>query len=92
MPPLILCAYYFSVATATFALMGMDKIAACARIHRIPEQVFFGLALVGGGAGILAGAVCFRHKVRKPRFLWMVGVPTALHVTGLVVLAARLLG
>ena len=72
--------YYLSVAAVAFGLMGLDKLAARAGARRVPERVFYILALLGGGPGILAGAFVFWHKVRKPVFILVAGLATLLHI------------
>jgi len=60
----------------SLVLMGRDKRKAQRHDRRIPEKVFFGLALCGGAVGIWAGMGLFRHKTRHPAFLW--GIPAIL--------------
>lgn len=57
-------------------LMGLDKSKARQRRWRIPEKTLFGVALIGGSAGILAGMWLFRHKTRHQSFTW--GIPAIL--------------
>jgi uncharacterized membrane protein YsdA (DUF1294 family) len=54
-----------------FAAYGVDKWQAAHGGWRIPEIVLHGLALVGGVIGAWAGRFVFRHKTRKPVFLWV---------------------
>lgn len=61
-----------------FAVCGWDKRCARRGVWRVPERVLWGLTLVGGAAGMLAGMGVFRHKTRHAAFAW--GVPAALLV------------
>jgi uncharacterized membrane protein YsdA (DUF1294 family) len=49
--------------------MGIDKARAHDDSWRIPESVFFRLALVGGAFGIIVGSSLFRHKTQKVSFV-----------------------
>jgi uncharacterized membrane protein YsdA (DUF1294 family) len=51
-----------------FILMGNDKARAQDGSWRIPERVFFRLAIVGGAFGIVAGSSVFHHKTLKDSF------------------------
>lgn len=51
-----------------FALYGIDKFKAKRGSWRIPEAVLFGIAVLGGAIGAIAGMFCFRHKTRKDLF------------------------
>ena len=77
--------YYLSIAAVAFGLMGLDKLAARAGARRVPECVFYILALLDGGVEILVGAFVFWHKVRKPAFLGVAGLATLLHVAVVIV-------
>ena len=54
------------------------------RISRIPEKWLLILAGVGGCWGALAGALLFRHKLRKPHLLWPLAGITLLYSVLLV--------
>lgn len=42
---------------------------------RVPEVVFYGMAILGGSVGILLGMPLFRHKTKKGKFqLVLVGI------------------
>ncbi len=79
-------AYYVFLTLVAFVLMGLDKLAARAGAWRVPERVFFGLALFGGGGGIFAGMLLFHHKTRKPGFILPACLATVVHIA--VVVAA----
>jgi uncharacterized membrane protein YsdA (DUF1294 family) len=67
--------------------MGFDKGFARSGALRIPEVVFFILALLGGSPGIILGSHLFKHKYRKPYFQFVM-----LLIIALQVLVCRLLG
>jgi uncharacterized membrane protein YsdA (DUF1294 family) len=46
-------------------LMGLDKSLSRSESLRVPEVIFFVLALCGAVPGILLGVHVFRHKTRK---------------------------
>ena len=56
--------YLAAASTAGFLLMGSDKARAKKGSWRIPEKTFFGVALLGGTPGCLAGMYLFHHKTR----------------------------
>lgn len=51
-----------------FALMGWDKFRARRKLCRIPERRLKLIALLGGGPGVAAAMLFFRHKTRHVRF------------------------
>lgn len=72
--------YLILINAAAFILYGIDKKRAREGRWRIPEKILFGMAVIGGGAGALAGMSFFHHKTRKPRFY--IGVPLLLLLEG----------
>ncbi len=76
--------YYLCVNLLVFACFGMDKYRARNQFWRIPEKVLLALALIGGGAGALAGMRIFHHKTRKLLFRIVVPAALFLHVCLLV--------
>ena len=61
------------LSLACFVLCAADKYFAKKQMRRIPEKVFFFLALSGGGAGLWLGMTAFRHKTKHWYFwLWAV--------------------
>ena len=74
-----------------FILMGIDKARAQDGQWRIPERVFFRLALVGGAFGVVLGSGVFHHKTSKDSFLGVVLLITVAWVAVLLGLE-RLLG
>lgn len=65
-----------------FLLVGYDKRRASKKLYRIPEKVFFLLALIGGAIGLYLGMITYRHKTRKPVFTWVILFLLALNLTG----------
>ncbi|HSM24857.1 MAG TPA: DUF1294 domain-containing protein [Anaerolineaceae bacterium] len=63
-----LVTYYLAINIITFAVWGFDKFRSKYNQWRVPEKTLYGLILLGGGIGALAGMVVFRHKTRKPHF------------------------
>ena len=72
----ILCVYLAAVNLALFALMGIDKQKAIQGKWRIPEKTLFGLAILGGSIGGIAGMQLFRHKTKHASF--KLGFPAIL--------------
>ena len=68
--------YFIFINLVGFAIMGIDKNKARKRAFRIPEATLFLVALIGGSIGSLFGMYTFRHKTRKPKFVW--GMPAIL--------------
>ena len=68
--------YLAAASTAGFLLMGSDKARAKKGSWRIPQKTFFGVALLGGTPGCLAGMYLFHHKTRHWYFRW--GIPLIL--------------
>lgn len=59
-----------------FIIMGMDKYKAKKKLWRIPEKIFFMVAVFGGAIGVYAGMLFFRHKTKH--WYFMLGVPAIL--------------
>ena len=71
-----LIAYLAAINVTAFILYGVDKHRARKGGKRIPEKILFGVAVVGGSVGALAGMYVFRHKKRHRRFKY--GLPAIL--------------
>lgn len=65
-----------------FCAMGMDKAKAKAGAWRIPEKTLFGIAFLGGGAGVWLGMNLFRHKTKHWYFKYGIPVITLLEFIG----------
>lgn len=63
-----------------FILYGLDKSFARKHRRRIPENVLFGVAVIGGGLGSYAGMMYFRHKTKKDKFKYGVPFVTLVHI------------
>lgn len=74
--------YLFVINVITFAAFGLDKRKAKKRRFRIRESTLFGLALIGGSLGAMAGMFLFHHKTRKPAF--RIGVPVLFLLQGVI--------
>ena len=68
-----------STGIVTFALYGFDKMQAKRDGGRVPEIVLHLLTLAGGFPGGWVGRFVFQHKTRKPVFLIVLVMATALH-------------
>ena len=82
---MILAIYLTAASLFGLALMGIDKHRARTRRWRIPEKTLFGIALLGGSLGCLAGMYLFRHKTRHLSFT--LGIPLILLVQAAALLA-----
>lgn len=74
----ILTLYLLIINAAGFLLMLADKHKAKKKLWRIPEATLFGVAVLGGSIGVLAGMYTVRHKTRHLKFT--LGVPVILAV------------
>lgn len=63
-----------------FLVYGWDKWQAKRAARRVPERTLLWLAGVAGGPGALLGMYGLRHKTRKPKFTWGVGLMTLVQV------------
>ncbi len=61
-----------------FLTMGLDKAKAKAGAWRIPEKTLLGIAVMGGGLGVMLGMETFRHKTKHWEFKY--GIPVILMV------------
>lgn len=68
--------YLLVINLTTFLAMYIDKKRAKWGKWRIKESTLFGLVLLGGGIGGIAGMYTFRHKTKKPAFV--IGFPAIL--------------
>jgi uncharacterized membrane protein YsdA (DUF1294 family) len=71
--------------------MGIDKARAQDWSWRVPESIFFRLAMVGGVFGIVAGSSVFHHKTVKGSFIGIILIIAVFWVVALVGLL-KLLG
>jgi uncharacterized membrane protein YsdA (DUF1294 family) len=75
----IVAIWYILTNLLLFSIYGVDKNQAIIGGRRIPEKFFHYLAAAGGFIGGLLGQNFFRHKTRKPVFLWVLGISAAVH-------------
>ena len=59
-----LALWLLAASVLDFSLMGADKRRAKAHRRRVPEKVFFWVAVLGGSPGAILGMWIFRHKTR----------------------------
>ena len=59
-----------------FIIMGVDKYKAKKKLWRVPEKIFFLIAVFGGSVGVYAGMFFFRHKTKHWYFVF--GIPFIL--------------
>lgn len=65
--------YVIIISIVAFVIYGFDKYRAISNKWRISENTLLSLAALGGAIGALLGMIIFRHKIRKPIFLF--GIP-----------------
>ena len=82
----LLLLYYIIINLSTLIIYGIDKLMAVKHAYRVPEKTLILMAGLGGGAGALLGMICFRHKIRKPKFLIIVPLFTIIHIAVLFLL------
>ena len=74
----IVFVYLVIVNIIGFLAMGIDKAKAKAGAWRIPEKTLLGIAVMGGGLGVMLGMEGFRHKTKHWYFKY--GIPVVLMV------------
>lgn len=68
--------YLLVVNALGFSVMLYDKYLAKNNLWRIPETTLFGIAVIGGSVGCLAGMYTARHKTKHLSFT--LGIPAIL--------------
>lgn len=68
--------YLVGINLIAFLAMYIDKRKAIKGKWRISEAALFGLVLLGGGIGGIAGIYVFHHKTKKLKFT--IGFPVIL--------------
>ena len=72
----IILSFALLINIVGFIIMGVDKYKAQKRVWRIPEKMFFTVAVLGGAIGVYAGMLVFRHKTKH--WYFMLGIPAIL--------------
>ena len=83
---LVLVIYFLLVNLLGFYSMYSDKLRAKQRAFRIPEATLFGIALIGGSIGCIAGMYIFHHKTRHWYFVYGMPLILILQIIGLAAL------
>ncbi len=71
---------FLAANVVAFCAYGVDKWKAARGRWRVPELWLLGFAVPLASPGAWAGIKTFRHKTRKPSFLWKLVVLTLLQV------------
>ena len=74
------------VNLAEILLCLWDKFCACTHRWRVPENVFFTLAFLGGALGLIAGMILANHKVSKPSFVKVAAAAGVVNLIGMALL------
>lgn len=72
--------YFVFINLFAYFAMIYDRHLAKKGKRRIPENVFFSLAIVGGGIGTLVALKKSKHKKNKKSFSFGIPIITALNV------------
>lgn len=83
---IIILVYMIAVNVIAFIMCVYDKRAAIKRRSRISEKALFIISFIGGAAGILAGMLLARHKIRKWYFMLFIPLFLACHALLIIVL------
>lgn len=75
--------FYVAVGSAAVFVTIYDKAAAKKRKRRIPEQLLFFWAAIGGALPMLITMKAINHKTRHKRF--MLGLPAIILIHTLIV-------
>lgn len=65
-----LSGYLILINIITFIVIGLDKYYAIHNKWRIKENTLFLLFIIGGSVGGFIGMNVFRHKTKKPVFIY----------------------
>lgn len=76
----ILKLYLITINMICLILMGFDKYFAIKNKKRISEHTFLTLSFFGGCLGTLLGMLLFHHKIRKPKFYFIIPILVILYL------------
>ena len=80
---LIFVIYFILINIVTYIVMTIDKKLARKDKKRIPENVLFTLAILGGGLGAIYSMKRHAHKTKKKSFTIGMPITAALNVIAL---------
>ncbi len=66
--------YLVIINVFTFIIFGIDKLKAKLDAYRISEKTLLTFCLAGGVLGGIFGMLIFRHKTKKPKFIYSLPV------------------
>lgn len=79
----LILSWLISVNIVTFLVYGYDKARARTGGLRVPENILYGLVLLGGCAGGLGGMLVFHHKTGKKGFQGIFWAIIVLEIIGI---------
>lgn len=68
----LLLGYYIAINVVAFATVWRDKRLARKGQWRVRERTMFAMGFLLGWIGLMLGMRKFRHKTRKPSFLFFI--------------------
>ena len=68
----------------TFLLMGIDKYKAVKGKRRISEATLIGVSFALGATGSIVGALVFRHKTKKAKFIILLQISMIINIAAFV--------
>lgn len=68
------------VNAGTMVLFACDKVLAIVGGPRVPEKVLCLTGVVGGWPGGILAMYMFRHKTKKPSFLFMYAISIGINI------------
>ncbi len=80
---LIFIIYFLLINIISYVVMTLDKKRAKKEKKRIPENVLFTLAILGGGLGAIVSMKRHAHKTKKKSFTIGMPITAALNVIAL---------
>ncbi len=81
-----LISYFVAISAISFLITVYDKYASRhKKLIRIPENLLFGVAAIGGSVVMYVMMLLIRHKTKHKNF--MIGIPLIIVVQGLILLA-----